>query len=323
MILAIGSVDEPVRERLARHGPLVEVAPDDRDAIGRRLPETIGIVARAAAVIDAELIEAAPALRVIGRSGVGVERVDLDAATRRGIPVVVTPNGGTRGVAEGALALMLHLVKRLGPLTALVADGRWSEREAVPVGDLDGATLAVIGFGRIGRRVAELASAFGMRVLAHDPYAGDAPCSLEEALGAADVISLHAPLTAETEGLIGEAALRLVKPGAVLINCGRGGLLDLDAAYAALLDGRLSGIGLDVFDPEPPEDHPLFHHPDVALTPHVMALSSRARALVFEEMAAGMDDVLSGRRAPAVANPQVYSPASNCSTTRRSSRGAI
>ena len=285
MILAIGSVDEQVRERLARHGPLVEVAPDDRDAIGRRLSDTIGVVARAAAVIDASLIEAAPALRVIGRSGVGVERVDLDAATRRGIPVVVTPDGGTRGVAEGALA-------------------------PAAVGDLDGATLAVIGFGRIGRRVAELASAFGMCVLAHDPYAGDAPCSLEEALGAADVISLHAPLTAETESLIGEAALRLVKPGAVLINCGRGGLLDLDAAYDALLDGRLSGVGLDVFDPEPPRDHPLFHHPDVALTPHVMALSSRARALVFEEMAAGMDDVLSGRRAPAVANPQVYAATS-------------
>ena len=105
------------------------------------------------------MIDAAPQLRVIGRSGVGVERVDLDAATRRGIPVVVTPNGGTRGVAEGALALMLHLVKRLGPLTAVVADGRWREREAVPVGDLDGATLAVIGYGRIGRRVAELARA--------------------------------------------------------------------------------------------------------------------------------------------------------------------
>jgi D-3-phosphoglycerate dehydrogenase / 2-oxoglutarate reductase len=306
VILAIGDVDEQVRERLASHGPLVEVEAGDREAVGRWLPQTIGIVARAAAVIDASVIDAAPQLRVIGRSGVGVERVDLDAATRRGIPVVVTPNGGTRGVAEGALALMLHLVKRLGPSTALVADGRWRERGALPLGDLDGATLAVIGFGRIGRRVAELAGAFGMRVLAHDPYADDALCGFERALRAADVISLHAPLTPETEGLIGEAALRLVKPGAALINCGRGGLLDVDAAYAALLDGRLSGIGLDVFDPEPPEDHPLFHHPDVVLTPHVLALSRRARALVFEEMAVGMDDVLCGRRGAAVANPGVY-----------------
>ena len=309
MILAIGSVDERLRERLAPHGPLVEVEPDDREAIAHRLPETVAIVARAAAVVDEGVIEAAPLLRVIGRSGVGVENVDLGAATRRGIPVVVTPDGGTRGVSEGALALMLHLVKRLGPLTALVADGRWRERDAIPVGDLDGATLAVIGYGRIGRRVAELARAFGMRVLAHDLYAEDAQCGLEEALRAADVISLHAPLTAGTRGLIDDAALRLVRPGAVLINCARGGLLDLDAAYGALLDGRLSGVGLDVFDPEPPDDHPLFHHPDVVLTPHVMALARRARALVFEELAAGIDDVLSGRRAPAVANPRVYEPA--------------
>jgi D-3-phosphoglycerate dehydrogenase / 2-oxoglutarate reductase len=306
VILALGSVDEQVRERLASHGELLECDPDDDDAIGRRLPGTIGIVARAAAVVDASVIDAAPRLRVIGRSGVGVEHVDLGAATARGIPVVVTPNGGTRGVAEGALALMLHLVKRLRPLTALVADGRWPERETLSLGDLDGATLAVIGYGRIGRRVAELARVFGMRVLAHDPYAADAPHGLDEALRDADVISLHAPLTRETRGLIGENALRCVKRGAVLINCGRGGLLDLDAAHAALLDGRLAGVGLDVFDPEPPIDHPLFHHPDVVLTPHVMALSRRARALVFEEMAAGMDDVLSGRRAPAVANPEVY-----------------
>ena len=309
MILAIGSVDDRVRERLAPYGPLVSVDPSDRPAIRDSLPGAVGIVARAAAVVGADEIDAAPRLRVIGRSGVGVENIDLEAATRRGIPVVVTPNGGTRGVAEGALALMLHLVKRLGPLTELVAAGRWHERGSLPLGDLDGATLAVIGYGRIGRRVAELAQAFGMHVLAHDPYAEDADCALEDALRAADVISLHAPLTPETRGLIGDAALRLVKPGAVLVNCGRGGLLDLDAVYAALLDGRLSGVGLDVFDPEPPADHPLLHRPDVVLTPHVMALSRRASALVFDEMAAGMDDVLSGRRAAAVANPHVYEPA--------------
>jgi D-3-phosphoglycerate dehydrogenase / 2-oxoglutarate reductase len=309
MILALGAIDDYVRERLSAYGEVVEVDPRDDDAITRRLPDVVGIVARAAAVVDAALIDAAPQLRVIGRSGVGVELVDLAAATRREIPVVITPNAGTRGVAEGALALMLHLVKRLGPMTALVRDGRWAERDSLPLGDLDGATLAVIGYGRIGRRVAELAGAFGMRVLAHDPYAGDATAGLSDALSVADVISLHAPLTPETRGLIGEQALRHVKPGAVLINCGRGGLLDLDAAHAALLDGRLSGVGLDVFEPEPPDDHPLFHHPDVVLTPHVMALSRRAKALVFEDMVVGMDAVLSGRRAPFVANPDVYDTA--------------
>jgi phosphoglycerate dehydrogenase-like enzyme len=307
MILAIGPVDDTVRERLAVHGDVVEVAPDDRDAIDRLLPGAVGIVARATAVIDADVL-AAPRLRVVGRSGVGVERVDLEAATRRGIPVVVTPTGGTRGVAEGTLALMLHLVKRLAPLTALVREGRWTERDAFPLGDLDGATLAVIGYGRIGRRVAELACAFGMHVVAHDPHADDATYELHDALAIADVITLHAPLTTQTQGLIGEAALGHVKHGAVLVNCGRGALLDLDAAHAALIDGRLAGVGLDVFEPEPASDHPLFHHPDVVLTPHVMALSRRTRALVFEEMADGMDDVLSGRRAPHIANPAVYDP---------------
>jgi D-3-phosphoglycerate dehydrogenase len=313
VILAIGSVDEQVRSGLRAHGEVVEVDPDDREAIARRLPDAVGIVARATAVVDAGAIETATQLRVIGRSGVGVDRVDLAAATRRGIPVVITPNAGTRGVAEGALALMLHLVKRLARMTALVRDGRWSERATFPLGDLDGATLAVIGYGRIGRRLAEIAPVLGMRVVAHDPYADPATVDahvtltdLRGALAQADVISLHAPLTSQTRGLIGFDALRHVKRGAVLVNCGRGGLLDLDAAHEALLDGRLGGIGLDVFEPEPPTDHRLFHHPDVALTPHVMALSRRAGMLVFQEMVEGMDAVLSGGRAPHVANPDVY-----------------
>jgi D-3-phosphoglycerate dehydrogenase / 2-oxoglutarate reductase len=312
MILAIGTVDDGVRGRLSAHGQLVAVDPGDAEAIGRWLPHAVGIVARAAATIDAAVIDAATALRVIGRSGVGVDRVDLAAATRRGIPVVITPDAGTRGVAEGALALMLHLVKRLGPMTALVRDGRWTERDAIRLGDLDGATLAVIGYGRIGRRLAELATALGMRVIAHDPYAETADIALtdlHDALAQADVVSLHAPLTSETRGMINATALQHVTPGAVLVNCGRGGLLDLDAAYAALLDGRLGGIGLDVYEPEPPTDHPLFHHRDVVLTPHVMAMSRRAGALVFEAMAEGIDDVLAGRRAAFVANPEVYDTA--------------
>jgi D-3-phosphoglycerate dehydrogenase / 2-oxoglutarate reductase len=313
VILAIGAADDLVRERLEGHGRYVEVAADDRDAIARHLPTAVGIAARATAVVDAAVIEAAPALRVIGRSGVGVDRVDLDAATARGIPVVITPNAATRAVAEGALALILHLVKRLSRLTALVRDGAWATREEVALGDLDGATLGIVGYGRIGRRLAELAAVLGMQVLAYDPYADpdavDPAVTLNDLpalLARADAISLHAPLTAKTQGLIGRPELARVKPGAVLVNCGRGGLLDLDAAHDALRAGRLSGVGLDVFDPEPPAHHPLFDHPDVVLTPHVMALSRRARRLVFADMSEGMSEVLAGRRAPHVANPNVY-----------------
>ncbi len=313
VILAIGPADELVRERLEVYGPYVEVAADDRHAIARHLPDTVAIAARAAAVIDEAVISAAPRLRVIGRSGVGVDRVDVAAATARGIPIAITPSAGTRAVAEGTFALILHLVKRLGRATQLVRDGAWSGREDLTLGDLDGSTLGIVGCGRIGRRVAEIATVFGMRILAHDPYADrsgvDAAVTLSDLpdlLASADVISLHTPLTAETEGLIGSRALIDVKPGAVLVNCGRGGLLDLDAAYEALCDGRLSGVGLDVFDPEPPQHHPLFNHPDVVLTPHVMALSRRAWPLILAEMADGMAEVLAGRRAPHVANPAVY-----------------
>jgi D-3-phosphoglycerate dehydrogenase len=312
MILAIGPADDVVRERLTRFGSVVEVAADDQEAIARHLEEAVAIAARATAVVDAAVIDAAPRLRVIGRSGVGVDLVDLSAATARGIPVVITPSAGTRAVAEGTFALMLHLLKRLGPLTVLVREGRWAKREQVIVRDLDGATLGIVGYGRIGRRVAELAVAFGMRVVAHDPFVDSSLESdvqlveFDELLATADALTLHAPLTPDTKGLIGEHQLSLIKPGAVLVNCGRGGLLDLDAALAALDAGRLSGVGLDVYDPEPAAHHPLFDHADVVLTPHVMALSQRARRLVFADMADGIAAVLDGRRAPNIANPAVY-----------------
>ncbi len=313
MILAIGPADELVRDRLSRFGSYVEVAVDDRDAIARYLPEAIAIAARATAVVDAATIDAAPNLKVIGRSGVGVDLVDLDAATARGIPVVITPNAGTRPVAEGALALLLHLTKRLGRLTPLVRDGNWAERDHVALGDLDSGTLGIVGFGRIGRRLAELAAVLGMEILAHDPFVDPAKTDshvtlteLPELLASADAISLHAPLTPATQGLIGRLELARVKHGALLVNCGRGGLLDLDAVYQALCDGRLGGVGLDVFDPEPAVHHPLFEHPDVVLTPHVMALSQRGRELVFTDMAEGMAAVLDGQRPPDIANPHVY-----------------
>ena len=311
-ILALGPVDALVSERLRPFGDVVQAGPGDKGI----LAEAIGLIARGDSVVDRSLITAAPRLRVIGRSGIGFELVDVVAATERGIPVVVTPGAGTNAVAEGALALILHLVKRLGPLTELVREGRWAERDAVAVGDLDGATLGIVGFGRIGRRLAEFGTALGMQVVAFDPFADVAAASamgvqlmdLEGLVERADVISLHAPLTPETRHLVDAPLLAHVRPGTVLVNCGRGGLLDLDAAHAALLDGRLAGVGLDVFDPEPPppDGHPIFGHPAVVLTPHVLGLSTKGRRRIFEDMADGMAAVLGGGRAPNVANPEVY-----------------
>src|SRR3954468_416483 len=271
------------------------------------LREASGAIARADATVDTALLDRAPRLRVVARTGVGVDRVDLRAATARGIAVVVTPGTGAVAVAEGALAMAMHLVKRFGPLTDLVRSGRWADRGSVTVGDLAGSTLGVVGFGRIGRHASTLGAALGMKVLAYDPVA-EPPAALRcgtlaELLSHSDVITLHLPLTPDTHHLINSETLGLTRPGAILINCGRGSLIDNDAAFQALVAGRIAGIGLDVFDPEPPQHHPLFDHPDVVLTPHLMGLSRQATAAALAPAAAGVVDVLEGREPAAVANP--------------------
>jgi phosphoglycerate dehydrogenase-like enzyme len=314
-ILALGPVDALVADRLRPFGDVVQASPGSASLIDL-LPVAIGLIARGNSIVDRPLIAAAARLRVIGRTGIGVELVDLRAASERRIPVVVTPNAGTNAVAEGALAQVLHLVKRLGPLTELVRDGRWAERETLEIGDVDGATLGVVGFGRIGRRLAELCTVLGMRIVAHDPYADPATAAamnvelvdLGRLAEVSDVISLHAPLTAETTHLVDAGLLARVRPGTILVNCGRGGLLDLDAVHAALLDGRLAGVGLDVYErePPPPGGHPIFRHPAVVLTPHVLGLSRLSKRRTFDEMSQGMAAVLAGGRAPHIANPEIY-----------------
>jgi D-3-phosphoglycerate dehydrogenase len=262
-----------------------------------------------------------PNLRVIARTGVGVERVDVAEATRRGVAVVVTPGAGTNAVAEGAMAMILHLVKRLGATTACVAQGRWADRGSIAVGDLEGGTLGIVGYGRIGRRVGALAAAFGMTVLAADPYLPPSAESgaaeivpLAELRSRSQVLTLHLPLTTETHHLVDAEFLGCMPLGSILVNCGRGGLLDLDAAARALADGRLAGLGLDVFDPEPPPHHPVFDRDDVVLSPHVMGLSAGAIRATFTAAAQGVADVLDGRPPAAVADPGWHFPDSGPST---------
>ena len=267
-----------------------------------------GAIVRADAVVDKAFLDRTPRMRVLARTGVGTDLVDLETATARGIAVVVTPGSGTGAVAEGVIAHTMAIVKRLGQYTTLIREGRWAQRTAGgPPGDMDGATIGIIGYGRIGRRVGALAEAFGMRVLAYDPFApppAEVACSdLDELVATSDVLTLHVPLTAENHHMVNDEFLGRAKPGAVLINCGRGGLLDLDAALAALESGQLSGVGLDVFEPEPPPHHPIFDHPGVTLTPHMMGLTRRGTELTFADAAQGVVDVLAGRNPAAVANP--------------------
>jgi D-3-phosphoglycerate dehydrogenase len=298
-VVALGKVaPELVEEHLPGDVRFVaEPGPDD-------LARAVGAIVRADPRVDAALLDRMPHLRVIARTGVGVDRVDLEEASRRGIVIVVTPGTGTHAVAEGTLAMVLHLVKQLRWSTACVAEGRWEHRDERTLGDLEGSVIGIVGYGRIGRRVGDLARAFGMTVLAHDPFAEPGPemVDLDELRRRSHVITLHLPLTDSTGHLVDDTFLRQVLPGTVLVNSGRGGLLDLDAAQTALDDGRLSGLGLDVFDPEPPPHHPVFHYDNVVLSPHLMGLSASATRATFAAAARGITDVLQGRLPAAVVN---------------------
>jgi phosphoglycerate dehydrogenase-like enzyme len=261
-----------------------------------------GALVRAAFEFNKSVFDSMPNLKVIARTGVGTELVDLKEADARNIPVVVTPGSNTVAVAEGVMAQILHLSKRLGPLTKLVATGKWDQRTKYPVGDLANQTLGIIGYGRIGKKVADIASAFDLKILAFDPIA-EIPASnkvnsIAELLAASDFVTLHIPLTPGTNGLIGKSEFEAMKSGAILINCSRGALVDL------LNSGKLGGLGLDVFDPEPAKHHPIFDHENVVLTPHVMGLSNQATIATYVMAAEGARDVLAGVKPKAIANLQ-------------------
>lgn len=302
IVVALGDVEaglvEPV---LAPHQQMIHNPTEDD------LARADAAIVRAAYIVDRELLDRMPALKVIARTGVGTDLVDVAEANRRGIPVVITPGSNTASVAEGVIAHLLALVKKLSTLTSLVREGRWAERSAVNVGDLEGFTLGIIGYGRIGRRVARIAEAFDLKVLAFDPFA-DVPAGIrcetvEELLRRSDFVTLHVPLTPENHNLINVERIALMPAGAILINCSRGGLVDLEAAHAALLSGQLSGLGLDVYDPEPPAHHPVFDHENVVLTPHLMGFTRQGMLHTVRDAAKGVVDVLAGGSAAAVATP--------------------
>jgi D-3-phosphoglycerate dehydrogenase / 2-oxoglutarate reductase len=312
-IVAAGPLADPAPEILARFGPVVVAERDEPDTLRALLGEAVGLVARGPTRVGADLLDAAPRLRVIGRSGVGVDQIDLAAATARGIPVVVTPGANAVAMAEGTIALLLSLIKRLPALDRAVREGRWGGRDTLAPGDIAGTTLAVVGYGAIGRRVGELARALGMRVIACDPALGpDAPAGVERAgldaaIARTDHVSLHVPLTPGTRGLITRDLLARAEPGLNLVNVSRGAVAPLDALLHGLESGALAGVALDVFDPEPPDPgHPLLARPEVICSPHALSLTPAANRAVFRAMSEGMAAVLEGGRAPAVANPAVY-----------------
>src|SRR3984957_1537522 len=258
-----------------------------------------GLVVRSATKVNAALLEKAPKLRVVGRAGVGVDNVDMDAATRRGILVMNTPGGNAISVAEHTLALMLGLARSVPQASASIHAGKW-EKSAFSGTELRGKTLGLVGFGRIGSEVARRALALGMKVLASDPYVTAAAARelevellpLDEVLGRSDFISLHSSLSPATEKMIGAAAIAKMKKGARIINCARGELIDEAALAEAMLSGHLSGAGLDTFAKEPPKDSPLIGMVNVIATPHIAGSTKEAQEEVGTAIAHQVRDYL-------------------------------
>lgn len=283
------------------------------DDVGEIPADAEGVMVRTFPM-SRERIMAAPNLRVIAKHGVGIDNIDVAAATERGIPVVWTPEANADAVAQHTLALMLGLANRLAEADQALREGKFLQRLDFGARELTGLTLGIIGLGRIGGRVARrAASGLGMRVLAFDPYVEGSEVArlvptLAELMSVADVLTLHVPLTEETRAFINDDSLAHARPDAFLINTSRGGVIDERALARALHENRLGGAGLDVFADEPPApDHPFLTAPRVLLTPHVAGLSDQALVRVAHEAGQGILDVLQGRRPGSPVNPEVLS----------------
>jgi D-3-phosphoglycerate dehydrogenase / 2-oxoglutarate reductase len=255
----------------------------------------VAILTRGHGRISAALIERFPSLRVVARCGVGLDNIDLAAAAARGIPVVYAPGSTTNAVAEHTVMLMLAAARRLRQVTEAVHNGHWEVRQNYRAAELNGRTLGIVGLGSIGRRVAELAAALGMRVIT---WSRSRPLlSLEEVVREADVVSLHVALTPETRHLIGARELAVMKPGSILINTARGAVIDQRALAAALEQGRPAFFAADVLDLQPPDaDEPLLRSERTLFTPHIAALTDRTYRTMCVSTAENVLAILRGEQ---------------------------
>jgi len=252
------------------------------------------IIVRSGVKVTAKVFEAADKLKVVGRAGVGVDNIDVPAASKRGVVVMNTPGGNTVSTAEQAFTLMMSLARKTPQAHASIVAGKW-DRKSFQGTELNKKTLAILGMGRIGTEFAKRAQAFGMKVVAYDPYLSanraqmlqvELRDNLDDAVKDADFITLHMPLTAETKHMLNDARLRHCKKGVRVINCARGGLIDDNALAALLTDGHVGGAALDVFEVEPPPaDYPILKAPNTVFTPHLGASTGEAQESVGIEIA--------------------------------------
>ncbi len=289
----------PIAKEILEETGAIEVTVDNDKASGepRELSKIIGefhgLAIRSGSQVTEEVLKCATRLKVIGRAGVGVDNIDVPAATKQGIVVMNAPGGNTVTTAEHTLSLMLALARNIPQATASIRGGKWEKKSLVGV-EISGKTLGVVGFGNIGRVVAERAIGLKMKVIAADPFVSEKAVSdlevelvaLDELLARSDFITLHVPRLKETLNMINAETIQKMKPGVKIINCSRGEVVQLDHLYDAVLSGHVAGVALDVFPSEPPDfSLPILQHPNVIFTPHLGASTGEAQAKVADMIA--------------------------------------
>lgn len=304
--------DKLAESTVAALGDQVEVRwvdGPDREKLLAAVPEADALLVRSATTVDAEVLAAAPKLKIVARAGVGLDNVDVDAATERGVLVVNAPTSNIHSAAEHALALLLSAAREIPAADASLRERAW-KRSSFSGTEIFGKTVGVVGLGRIGQLVAQRLSAFGTHLIAYDPYVSPARAAqlgielltLDELLARADFISVHLPKTPETAGLIGKDALAKTKPGVIIVNAARGGLVDEAALADAVRSGHVRAAGLDVFSKEPCTDSPLFELPQVVVTPHLGASTEEAQDRAGTDVAASVKLALAGEFVPDAVN---------------------
>jgi D-3-phosphoglycerate dehydrogenase / 2-oxoglutarate reductase len=281
----------------------------DREKLLAAVPEADALLVRSATTVDAEVLGAAPKLKIVARAGIGLDNVDVDAATERGVLVVNAPTSNIHSAAEHALALLLAAARQVTAADASLRAHTW-KRSSFSGTEIFGKTVGVVGLGRIGQLVAQRLAAFGAHIVAYDPYVSAARAaqlgiellSLDELLGRSDFISVHLPKTPETAGLIDKDALAKTKPGVIIVNAARGGLVDEAALAEAVTSGHVRAAGIDVFTTEPCTDSPLFDLPQVVVTPHLGASTEEAQDRAGTDVAASVKLALAGEFVPDAVN---------------------
>ncbi|NXN92469.1 SERA dehydrogenase, partial [Rhinopomastus cyanomelas] len=316
-VLISDSLDPCCREILQAGGLRVQEKPGlSKDELLREIRDCDGLIVRSATKVTADVLEAAERLQVVGRAGTGVDNVDVEAATRKGVLVMNTPTGNSLSAAELTCGMILSLARQIPQAAASMKEGKWDRKKYMGM-ELNGKTLGVLGLGRIGREVATRMQAFGMKTIGYDPIItpevsatfGVEQLPLEQIWPRCDFITVHTPLLPSTTGLLNDTTFAKCRRGVQVVNCARGGIVDEGALLRALRSGQCGGAALDVFTQEPPKDRDLVNHPNVICCPHLGASTREAQSRCGKEIAMQIVDMATGKGLAGVVNGQALSKA--------------